>query len=411
MTPPSLVGPDLAPLWEAVRERLERRGSIARGRLRVPPLSIIGRHRLSSLLDRPLTSTVDLTQLELALAKVGAGTDLVAALASVGHAMSFDAEHRRRERQVRRAAREAARAAVTDWTESWAAAWVDEAIQTGLLRGLDVDDAIALVASARRCLDAVQGTSPPQSRVDLAAAVLGDAHALDPGTRLGSAVMRALRQRHATELHDDTDRTVWDRAGVPSDSVSAPVLTWNLPVDPGTELASMIAQASALGVVTHVSTMALRAYPVVVAVGTDVLVTENPRVVEAAAQRRTPRCVVSTNGNPSIAVRLLLIQLLRSGANVHYHGDFDAAGLSICRRMMELGLTPWKMDTASYESAVTAAAAQRVELPIDPSDPGPTPWDESLREVFRASRRVVHEERLLDDLLGNAKAPDWSADC
>ena len=68
------------------------------------------------------------------------------------------------------------------------------------------------------------------------------------------------------------------------------------------------------------------------------------------------------------------------------------------------------MDTASYERAVTAATAERVELPIDPSDPGPTPWDESLREVFRASGRVVHEERLLDDLLGNAKVPDWSAD-
>ena len=132
---------------------------------------------------------------------------------------------------------------------------------------------------------------------------------------------------------------MWDRAGVPSDSVSAPVLTWNLPVDPGTELASMIAHASALGVVTHLSVMALRSYPVVVPVGSKVLATENPRVVEAAAQRRSPRCVVSTNGNPSMAVRLLLAQLLRSGANVHYHGDFDAAGLSICRRMMELGLT------------------------------------------------------------------------
>jgi hypothetical protein len=239
VTPPSLLGPDLAPLWEAVRERLERRGSTARGRLRVPPLSTLGRHRLSSLLDRTLTATVDLTELELALAKVGAGTDLVAVLTSVGHAMSFDGEHRRRDRQVRRAAREAARAAVADWTESWAAVWIEEAVQAGLLRGLDVHDAIALVASARRCLLALQGSDPPQSRVDLAAAVLGNAHALDPGTRLGPAVMRALRQRHATELHDDTDRTVWDRAGVPTDSVSAPVLTWNLPVDPGTALASI----------------------------------------------------------------------------------------------------------------------------------------------------------------------------
>ena len=78
--------------------------------------------------------------------------------------------------------------------------------------------------------------------------------------------------------------------------------------------------------------------------------------------------------------------------------------------MMELGLNPWRMDTASYERPVTAATTERIELPTDPSDPSPTPWDKSLREVFRARGRVVHEERILDDLLGNAKDPDWSAD-
>ena len=375
-------------------------GSIpAKGRL--PPLSMVGRHRLSSLLDRPLTVTVDLAELEDSLRKVGAGDDLIAALASVGHSMSFDAEQRRHERKVRRAARASARAAVERWPESWAPAWVEEAIQTGVLRGLGVHEAVAFVASTRRCLDAVQAMGSPQSRVDLAATVLGDAHALDPGTRLGSAVMRALRQRHADELHDDTDRTVWDRAGVPSDSVSAPVLVWNLPVVSLCALAPLLTTASALGVVTHLSAMALRSYPVVVAAGTEVLVTENPRVVEAAAQRRSPRCVVSTNGNPSVAVRTLLGQLLRAGAAVRYHGDFDAAGLSICRRMMELGLVPWQMDATSYQQAVAVAVREQVDLPIDRTDPGPTPWDESLREVFQASGRVVHEERLIDELLSH----------
>ena len=360
---------------------------------------MVGRHRLSSLLDRPLTAMVDLAELEDALRKVGAGDDLISALTSVGHSMSFDAEQRRNERTVRRAARASARAAVERWPEPWAGAWVEEAIQTGVLRGLNVQDAVAFVASTRRCLDAVQVDGSPQSRVDLAATVLGDAHALDPGTRLGSAVMRALRQRHADVLHDDTDRTVWDRAGVPSDSVSAPVLVWNLPVLSLCALAPLLTTASALGVVTHLSAMALRSYPVVVAAGTEVLVTENPRVVEAAAQRGSPRCVVSTNGNPSVAVRTLLGQLLRAGAAVRYHGDFDAAGLSICRRMMELGLVPWQMDATSYQQAVAVAVREQVDLPIDRTDPGPTPWDESLRGVFQASGRVVHEERLVDELL------------
>jgi hypothetical protein len=31
-------------------------------------------------------------------------------------------------------------------------------------------------------------------------------------------------------------------------------------------------------------------------------------------------------------------------------------------------------------------------------EPGSTPWDEALREVFRHERRVVHEERVIQEL-------------
>jgi uncharacterized protein (TIGR02679 family) len=399
--PPSLVGPDLSPLWDAVRDRLERLGSARRGRLRIPTLSTEGRQHLTSLLGRSLTATLDLGELERALDRVGAGPDLVSALAGVGHAMSFGNEHRRADRVLRRNARDAARCEVAGWPEEWAANWINEVIQAGLLRGLDTDGATDLVKGVRRCLDALASTDQPRSRVDLAASVLGDSHALDPGTRLGASVMRGLRQHYATELHDDTDRTVWDRAGAPSDSVSAPVLTWNLPVVATGELFAMVSTATALGVVAHLSQMALRAGPVQVPPGAVVLVTENPRVVEAAAQRVSALSVVSTNGNPSTAVRLLLSQLLESGAEVRYHGDFDAAGLSICRRLAEFGLVPWRMNVEDYERAVAEANTQGVELPFDEADPGPTPWDQPLREVFRNCRRVVHEERLLGELLGS----------
>ena len=401
--PPSLVGHDLAPLWDAVRDRLERLGSASRGRLRTPQLSTIGRQHLTSLLGRSLTATLDLAVLERALVQVGAGTDLVDALESLGHSMSFDAERRRTERRLRRDARDAARTEVGHWPEIWAGNWINEVIQTGLLRGLETDDAIGLVMAVRRCLDALNAPDQPGSRVELSAKVLGDSHALDPGTRLGAAVMRVLRQQYATELHDDSDRTVWDRAGAPNDSVSAPVLTWNLPLlgDSAGGLAAIVNPATSLGIVAHLSQMALRAYPVKVQAGVVVLVTENPRVVEAAAQRRSTLSVVSTNGNPSTAVRLLLGQLLASGADVRYHGDFDAAGLSICRRMEAIGLRPWRMDVKHYERAVAEAFAEGVELPVDEVDPGPTPWDEPLSQVFRACRRVVHEERLLSELLGS----------
>jgi uncharacterized protein (TIGR02679 family) len=259
-----------------------------------------------------------------------------------------------------------------------------------------------LVNGSRRCLAklATMSNSDQQlSRVELAAVVLGDSHALDTGTRLGAAVTRLLRWKFVEELHDDTDRTVWDRAGVSSDSVSAPALTWNLPVIASSPLAPLIQGATSLGVVVHLSQMALRTFPLDVGNDAVVLITENPRLVEAAAQRRSELCLISTNGNPSVAVRLLLKQLMTSGADLHYHGDFDAAGLAICRRMFEFGLQPWRMNVAHYQQAVADAAAAGVELPLDFADPGPTPWDDLLRDVFRASGRVVHEERLIDTLL------------
>src|SRR6185437_4418194 len=52
----------------------------------------------------------------------------------------------------------------------------------------------------------------------------------------------------------------------------------------------------------------------------DDLAFENPRIVEAAAQRHASTPVISTNGNPSSTVLLLLSQLLASGAELRYHG-------------------------------------------------------------------------------------------
>ena len=397
--PSSLLSQDLSPLWVAVRDRLERRGSASRGRLQIVPLSTVGRHVLSSLVGRKLTATIDLSALEDALVRVGAGLDLVDALDRLGHAMSFDQEHRRTDRDLRKQAREDARQAIISWPEDWAKDWIEEIIQAGLLRGLDPVRSLEVVVGVRRCLNALAAPEQPRSRVELAALVLGDSHALDPGTRLGAAVARALRQVYFSELYDDTDRSAWDRAGVPSDTVSAPALTWNLPVKAANPLAPIFHTATLLGSVAHVSQMALRATPVEVPPGTTVLFTENPRVVEEAARRRSPLSVASTNGNPSVAVRLLVLQLLASGAILHYHGDFDAAGLGISRRMEALGLRPWHMDVCDYERAVGSAVAAEVDLPMDRADPGSTPWDEPLREVFRTSMRVVHEERLLDELL------------
>jgi uncharacterized protein (TIGR02679 family) len=121
--------------------------------------------------------------------------------------------------------------------------------------------------------------------------------------------------------------------------------------------------------------------------------------VEAAAQMRASTPVISTNGRPSSTVLLLLAQLHDAGAELRYHGDFDAAGLAICEGLMRAGLTPWRMNAADYLTALLAADAEGAVLPNDPQAPGPTPWDPTLQQIFDRERRIVHQERLLPGLI------------
>lgn len=92
--------------------------------------------------------------------------------------------------------------------------------------------------------------------------------------------------------------------------------------------------------------------------------------------------------------------MLGCGAHLRYHGDFDVAGLAICARMFRLGLQPWRMSVTDYLEAIDTARKDGIVLPVDEAPPGPTPWDPDLRAVFRQHRLIVHEERLLDELLG-----------
>ena len=177
------------------------------------------------------------------------------------------------------------------------------------------------------------------------------------------------------------------------------MLTWSLPVTGASPLDSQIRAANSGTLPVHVSLVALQKYPVGVPGGSPVLVVENPRLVEAAAERNLPGCVVATNGNPTTAVQSLVRQLQSCGARLLYHGDFDSAGLAICRRMHAGGCEPWMMDASDYESAVEVAAHSGVRLATESRDCGPTPWDPPLQEAFERHRLIVHEEFVLDQVL------------
>lgn len=396
--PPSLTAPVLDAVWDRARERLERRGEDNRGRIRLPELTSNARLALAALVGRPIGATIDLATLEKALAMLGVGDDLAVALARLGHPVSAEPARRRAERQTGRAARAAARAAAMAWPEPWAETWIDEVIRAGVLRGMDVGRAVEVVAAVRTVLDrlAERGgvdDAPRLARVELAADLFGSAHALDPGTRIEAAATRALGHRLGTA----EPRELWERAGAHLDLTSGPALTWRLPVT--STLGALVREASALRVPLHLTQFMLKEHPVAVSTGADILVVENPRVVEAAVQMDVPGSLVATNGNPSGAVQMLLDQLLASGATLRYHGDFDTPGLTLCARMARLGLVPWRMDTARYLDAVAEAEAAQVELPVDEQPSPPTPWDPELCAAFDRTRLVVHEERLLPALL------------
>lgn len=384
----------------AVRERLESRGLNNRGRVRLPPLAQQARLAMTALLGRVPSTQIDLGQIERALIDLEVGSDLPTALHNLGFDPSPERAQRRATRLERAEALTAARRVTSSWPEEWGAAWIDDVIRAGLLSRLDDRRAVAQVESVRKVLDQLDKSSPDQSisRTDLAAQVLGSSHALDTGTTLEAMVSRALgRQYPDREAGED----IWELAGVHTDQVSGAALTWALPILPSSGLHALAASAARARVPVHLTRYALAAHPVHVKAGTTVLVAENPRVVEAAAQRESTLPVITTNGNPSAAVRLLVDQLVQAGAHLLYHGDFDAPGLAICARMHQLGLQPWRMDTDDYKAAVTAALADGVELPAETRPIGATPWDPGLQGAMEELGRIVHEERLLDDLLGD----------
>lgn len=394
--PASLRSGELDALWERVRERLEKSGEGNRGRLRIPDLSSQGRLALQSLFDRRPRAMLDLGALEAALLRLGVGDDLPSALAALGHPVSNEPAERRAERAERRRAHAVARAACDSWSEPWAREWIDGVIRAGILRGFDEEAAGDLVGQVREVLDRLDPDPAARtSRVDLAARVLGSSHALDSGTRLEAAVARALRLQLGTE---DT-RTLWEQAGVHLDLTSAPALTWGLPLVSECGLTPLVTEATTRGIPLHLSRFALERHPAAVVRGTPLLVVENPRIVEAAAQAQSSTPVISTNGQPTSTVLLLLTQLREAGAALYYHGDFDTPGLAICARMATLGLTPWRMSARDYREALDAADTEGTALPLDRLSPGATPWDPALRDLFDRERRIVHQERLLPRLI------------
>lgn len=65
----------------------------------------------------------------------------------------------------------------------------------------------------------------------------------------------------------------------------------------------------------------------------------------------------------------------------------------------QAGLQPWRMGGADYLEALRRAESTSTAPAHDTAESAHTPLDPSLADAFRADRRIVHEELIVDDLL------------
>jgi uncharacterized protein (TIGR02679 family) len=96
---------------------------------------------------------------------------------------------------------------------------------------------------------------------------------------------------------------------------------------------------------------------------------------------------------------LLLRQLERDGATLRYQGDGDWPGVGIASDLRRhVRLQPWRLTAR--------------DLPLVADRPGPplegqrieTPWDPPLADALVRRGRALHEETVLDLLLGDLRA-------
>jgi uncharacterized protein (TIGR02679 family) len=267
------------------------------------------------------------------------------------------------------------------------------------LAGSDARGAQSLLTRCQRVLERLPERGMPLAQ--LAARMLGDAHALDPGSPVASLVLRASAEGATEQDHAERPREQWARLGVTVNELAAPALCLNLPVHPTDESAVSITLSA--GEPVHLSLRKLlRDPPSWAVLDRDVFVCENPSIVAIAADRLggSSAPLVCTDGMPSAAQRTLMSQLAAAGAHLRYHGDFDWPGLTIGNFIMRaLGARPWRFTADDYLAACQGcasllAAEGRIEAQ----------WDPSLAGVMAERALTIHEEAVSDLLLEDLRA-------
>ena len=285
----------------------------------------------------------------------------------------------------------------------------------GLLKRLARQTPSAAVELCRRA-EAVLQRLPANgiTRAQLAADVLGDAHALDSGRGTATLVLAVWRQAvpPTDDQNDDSlaepaddgdtqqgsgaerDRDIWAKAGVLVNELARPALFLNLPTRETDSYGRRPGEPAYASL-----RLLLRSAPSWDVAHRKVYVCENPNLLAIAADYWGADCapLVCTDGMPAAAQRCLLSQLATARAQLCYHGDFDWPGLRIGNHVMrEHGAQPWRFSAADYEAAVQMVSSPGQTLTGKVID---AHWDAALSIAMQKHRASVAEEALAAILL------------
>ena len=389
-----LRGDQFGPLWSAVRRRIENTGGLGLGVSKLTLRGLGGRDRdaICGLLGQRWhgadSITIDLLGLDAQLRR-SIGLGLIDIVESVGGPL---VDHRRRrldESDAKASGWARATGHRTIDTHPALREWLDGLRRTGRLLRLDRVDPFGLLISALDTVAAIDGwTDPPVQLAVLAVRCTNDAHGLDTDRPLGVLATEAIERITGATGR----RAAWRAIGVELDGVSSSALTLAVRGHPLMDL------AADLGEPIRVTWRMLDAF---VPHLTDLWVCENPVVLDATASSlgASSRPLLCTEGMPVGVVWRMMDIVHRSGTTLHVHADFDIGGLRIAGAIIErFGAEPWRFDEAAYRSATAERFTAIVgAVPV-------TRWDLGLGTAVGQLRRAVHEEALLEQLIGDLRA-------
>jgi uncharacterized protein (TIGR02679 family) len=385
-----LGGADLAPLRARLRSRYARGRSA--GVATLNDLNGDERDALSGILGRRVSISAslrfDIAELDARLRDAGLAPSLRDALELLdGPLIDLAAARADSARQW-----DALRANAAD---PRLVAFLADGRGLGLLKRLStrLPEAAQLIERTQAVLARLPAAALTRSH--LAAEMLGDAHALDPGSPVATLVLAVLRRGRLEEDSrevEETVREVWAAAGVLVNELARPVLFLNLP--------DSTAGGASDGEPAYLSLRALlRIAPRWDVDQRAVYVCENPNLVAIAADALGPHCapLVCTDGMPAAAQRTLLFQLAAAGARLRYHGDFDWPGIAIANTVMTMfGASAWGFGAQDYDAALQAMSMATRPLS---GNAVTARWDSALSAAMQIRGRAIDEEAVAASLL------------